>query len=173
MEKWAEVILFYSHIPLFISSESSEIPKRNERNVMFNRRLKCGVSRFFSSSSPLLFLVSTEEIWKRKNPDLTQSQQKFMVLWPEASNNGNRFRRAFHSTLLANFSKGDAINYHFCLHALTHSLSMPILIKHSLPREIMKWIFAYEKKAVCTKLILLFKTSDLMTAKLFREKKLH
>lgn len=144
---------------------------RKEMKEMFNRRLKCGVSRFFSSSSPLLFLVSTEEIWKRKNPDLTQSQQKFMVLWPEASNNGNRFRRAFHSTLLANFSKGDAINYHFCLHALTHSLSMPILIKHSLPREIMKWIFAYEKKAVCTKLILLFKTSDLMTAKLFREKK--
>lgn len=33
MEKWAEVILFDSHIPLFISSESSEIPKRNERNV--------------------------------------------------------------------------------------------------------------------------------------------
>lgn len=60
------------------------------------------------------------------------------------------------------------MNYHFCLHVVPFR----VLIKHRLTREMIlngiSFVTLYgKKKASAAKLILLFKTSDLMTAKLF------
>jgi hypothetical protein len=97
--------------------------------------------------------------------------EKFMVLWPEASNNGNCFRREHFYRPIWSWSEGDANKLSFLSAAcfVYWSNTVSTREKKSNNSEMKLHFFCRYKKAVCAKLILLFKTSDMMTAKLFHQ----
>lgn len=93
-----------------------------------------------------------------------------MVLWPEASNNGNCFRREHFYRPIWSWSEGDANKLSFLSACFVYWSNMVSTRTKKLNNSEMKLHFA-DLKAVYAKLILLFKTSDTLTAKLFRQNK--
>lgn len=120
----------------------------------FNRRFKCWAMP-----------VCLRLVLKRKNPDLHNCTGRYveepMVLWPGASNNGNCFERV-------NFSIFLSANFQWWRYGIL-SACFRLYIDQT-PSESFANKWKWNSRDVCTKLILLFETSDLMTAKLFRRR---